>query len=59
LSYPQDWFALQMRLYARYHQKDPESFYQQNETLEFSLMDGKPVKPYDLPQMPKSSQKYL
>lgn len=47
-SYPQAWFALQMRLYARYHQKEPETFYQQNETLAFSVMDGKPVSPYYL-----------
>ncbi len=66
-SYPEGWFALQMRLYARYHQKEPEIFYQQNETLEFSLMDGKPVQPYyltldieeHLQALPAERQKFI
>ncbi|WP_428356527.1 UPF0182 family protein [Methyloprofundus sp.] len=47
-SYPKAWFALQMRMYSRFHQTDPVIFYQQSEALEFSSMDDKPVEPYYL-----------
>ncbi|NOQ62952.1 MAG: hypothetical protein GQ582_00385 [Methyloprofundus sp.] len=47
-SYPKEWFALQMDLYARFHQKNPEVFYQQSEDLELATMDGKTVDPYYL-----------
>jgi len=47
-SYPKAWFALQMRLYARFHQADPEVFYQQSEALEFARMNEEQVEPYYL-----------
>jgi len=47
-SYPKDWFTLQMKLYAKFHQKDPEKFYQQSETLELAKMNDKVVHPYYL-----------
>ncbi|NOR80228.1 MAG: UPF0182 family protein [Methyloprofundus sp.] len=48
LSYPKAWFTLQMQLYARFHQTNPEIFYQQSEALELARMDEKPVEPYFL-----------
>ena len=48
LSYPKDWFTLQMHLYARFHQTDPEIFYQQSEALELASVDDKLVEPYYL-----------
>ncbi|OQK15887.1 hypothetical protein AU255_17000 [Methyloprofundus sedimenti] len=42
------WFALQMRLYARFHQTDPVIFYQQSAALEFSHIGDKPGQPYYL-----------
>ena len=48
LSYPKDWFTLQMQLYARFHQAQPEIFYQQSEALELASMDDKVVEPYYL-----------
>lgn len=48
LSYPKAWFTLQMNLYARFHQTDPEVFYQQSQALELARMDEKPVEPYFL-----------
>jgi len=47
-SYPKDWFSLQMKLYSKYHQKDPSVFYQQSDALEFAKMDDKTVMPYYL-----------
>lgn len=47
-SYPKDWFNLQMKLYSKYHQKDPNIFYQQSDALEFAKMDDKTVTPYYL-----------
>jgi uncharacterized membrane protein (UPF0182 family) len=46
LRYPRDLFYLQMKVYAKYHQKDPDLFYQQAETWEFAEVDKKPVLPY-------------
>jgi uncharacterized protein len=48
LSYPQQLFTLQMQIYARFHQTDPEVFYQQSDALEFAQQDGKPMLPYYL-----------
>jgi uncharacterized membrane protein (UPF0182 family) len=48
LSYPQQLFTLQMQIYARFHQTDPEVFYQQSDALEFAQQDGKPMIPYYL-----------
>ena len=36
LSYPKTLFRLQMDIFARYHQKKPEIFYQQNERLQLA-----------------------
>ena len=47
-SYPKAWFTLQMKLYARFHQTNPEIFYQQSEVLELASMNDEPVEPYYL-----------
>lgn len=47
-SYPKDWLALQIKLYGRFHQKDPEIFYQQSEAIEASSMSGEVISPYFL-----------
>ncbi len=47
-SYPKAWFSLQMQLYARFHQTNPEIFYQQSEALELASMEGTSVEPYYL-----------
>jgi len=47
-SYPKKWLSLQMELYARFHQKEPEVFYQQSEALEFARMADEVVEPYYL-----------
>jgi len=61
LSYPQDLFTLQMEIFSRYHQTDPDIFYQQSNALEMAKMDGKRVAPYyltldilDKPDTPES-----
>jgi uncharacterized protein len=36
IRYPRDLFYLQLRVYAKYHQKRPEMFYQQAETWQFA-----------------------
>ena len=48
LSYPQDLFSLQMQIYARYHQTDPNVFYQQSQALQFATMEGNVMIPYYL-----------
>ena len=48
LSYPQDLFTLQMQIYARYHQTDPNVFYQQSQALQFATMEGNEMMPYYL-----------
>lgn len=48
LRYPRDLFYLQMQLYAKYHQQEPELFYQQAETWKFATAKGNEVKPYYL-----------
>ncbi len=35
LRYPKDFFQVQMEIYAKYHQTDPEVFYKQEDLLEF------------------------
>ena len=37
-----------MGVYAKYHQTDPDLFYQQSETWDFAKIAEKPVKPYYL-----------
>jgi uncharacterized protein len=46
LRYPRDLYYLQMKVYAKYHQKTPELFYQQAETWQFATVRGLPVNPY-------------
>lgn len=48
LRFPHDFFEIQMRMYAKYHQTQPELFYQQAETWDFAkvgvrLRDGRTV----------------
>jgi uncharacterized membrane protein (UPF0182 family) len=46
LRYPRELFFLQMSVYAKYHQTQPELFYQQSETLAFSTVGDEQVQPY-------------
>jgi uncharacterized membrane protein (UPF0182 family) len=46
LRYPRDLFYLQMRVFAKYHQRSPELFYEQAETWEFATVRNQPVLPY-------------
>ncbi|MGY6214640.1 UPF0182 family protein [Methylolobus aquaticus] len=48
LRYPRDSFAIQMKIFARYHQTEPELFYQQAETMEMAKVQDQIVKPYYL-----------
>ncbi|MDD1650209.1 MAG: UPF0182 family protein [Methylococcaceae bacterium] len=48
LRYPKDMFVNQMKIYARYHQQEPELFYEQAETWEFAKVNDAIVKPYFL-----------
>lgn len=48
LRYPKDLFSHQMQIYARYHQTQPELFYEQAETWDFSRVNDANVKPYFL-----------
>jgi uncharacterized membrane protein (UPF0182 family) len=46
LRYPRELFFLQMAVYVKYHQTQPELFYQQSETLAFSTVEGSQIQPY-------------
>jgi uncharacterized protein len=46
LRYPRDLYYLQMKIYAKYNQQNPEVFYEQAETWQFAKVRGQPVKPY-------------
>ncbi|WP_404358470.1 UPF0182 family protein [Methylotuvimicrobium sp. KM1] len=46
LRFPRDLFYLQMKVYAKYHQRDPALFYQQAETWNFAEVRDKEVRPY-------------
>lgn len=46
LRYPRELFYLQMKVYAKYNQREPELFYQQAETWQFANVRGQPVLPY-------------
>jgi uncharacterized protein len=52
LRYPKDLFEIQMEIYAKYHQTDPEVFYKQEDLLEFPQVQhgglAVRVKPYYL-----------
>jgi len=49
VRYPQDFFDIQMFIYAKYHQTDPEVFYQQEDIWEVGMpglnSEKKPVRP--------------
>jgi hypothetical protein len=36
LRYPKDLFEVQMRIYAKYHQRDPQTFYEQEDAWDFA-----------------------
>ncbi len=46
LRYPRDLYYLQMKVYAKYHQQNPELFYEQAETWAQANVRGQPVLPY-------------
>ncbi len=46
LRYPRDLYALQMEIYAKYHQQSPELFYEQAETWSLANVRGRAVMPY-------------
>ncbi len=46
LRYPRDLYYLQMKIFARYHQRDPALFFEQAETWAQAIVRGKPVLPY-------------
>ena len=48
LRYPRDIYYQQMKIYSKYHQTEPELFYQQAETWEFAMVNQNSVKPYYL-----------
>ncbi|MGD9097948.1 MAG: UPF0182 family protein, partial [Desulfobacterales bacterium] len=52
IRYPRDIFLTQVSVYTKYHQKDPERFFRQEDIWEFSKMaEGReliPAKPYYL-----------
>lgn len=53
IRYPKDLFDIQMHIYAKYHQTDPDVFYQQEDIWQFAgtfstLEESGPIKPYYL-----------
>lgn len=46
IRYPKDIFEIQMQIYAKYHQTDPEVFYRQEDMWDFAKLNNKPMKPY-------------
>ncbi|MGD9877625.1 UPF0182 family protein [Desulfococcus sp.] len=46
VRYPRDLFAVQMAIFAKYHQTNPEQFYQDEDTWEFAKMSRGPMNPY-------------
>ncbi len=46
IRYPKQMFTAQMRIYAKYHQTDPDIFYREEDTWEFAKMESRAVKPY-------------
>ncbi|MGR9013027.1 MAG: UPF0182 family protein [Gammaproteobacteria bacterium] len=46
LRYPRDLYYMQMKVYAKYHQRDPALFYEQAETWQFANVRDQPVLPY-------------
>ncbi|MDI3317295.1 MAG: UPF0182 family protein [Bacillota bacterium] len=63
IRYPQDLFEAQLRIYARYHMKDPEVFYNNEDLWTFpkeivgGTTDQSPMEPYyAILQLPGESQ---
>ncbi|WP_027147103.1 UPF0182 family protein [Methylobacter marinus] len=46
LRYPRDLYYAQMKIFAKYHQRAPELFYEQAETWQFANVREAPVMPY-------------
>lgn len=46
LRYPRDLYYLQMKVFAKYHQSEPELFYEQAETWDAAIVRDQPVLPY-------------
>lgn len=46
LRYPRDLYYLQMKIFSKYHQHEPDLFYQQAETWNFAVVRNQEVKPY-------------
>ncbi len=46
LRYPRELYFMQMMIYAKYHQTQPELFYEQAETWEFAQVNKKSIMPY-------------
>jgi uncharacterized membrane protein (UPF0182 family) len=46
LRYPRDLYYMQMKVYAKYHQRSPSLFYEQAETWAQANVRGEPVLPY-------------
>ncbi|WDN87778.1 uncharacterized protein BuS5_00746 [Desulfosarcina sp. BuS5] len=57
LRYPKYLFEMQMNVYARYHQQEPDIFYMQEDTWEFSKINSSPMKPYYLTTFFPGSEK--
>ncbi|MCD6184665.1 MAG: UPF0182 family protein, partial [Deltaproteobacteria bacterium] len=59
LRYPKSIFEIQMDVYARYHQQEPDIFYMQEDTWEFSKINSYPMRPYYLTtSFPGSSERH-
>ena len=48
LRYPRELFRVQMDIYAKYHQTDPDTFYREEDTWEFARMGTMFIRPYHL-----------
>jgi len=46
LRYPRDLYYMQMKVYAKYHQRNTALFYEQAETWQFAHVRGQQVLPY-------------
>ena len=46
LRYPRELYYMQMKVYARYHQKQPGLFYEQAETWQFAEVNKQYIMPY-------------
>ncbi|GBC60290.1 UPF0182 family protein [Desulfonema ishimotonii] len=48
LRYPKQLFSVQMSIFAKYHQTEPESFYREEDTWEFAKMGSDAIRPYHM-----------